>query len=78
MFPSPPSFNSAVEDPIPVSDGFEVFVLYPSFAFVGVPSTAPTPYGLKDSAVYALKGFFAYDMSVIITPPPNNGVKFFY
>ena len=73
-----PHQNDAIKDPISVSDGFEVFLLDPSFSFVRMSSTTPPPYRLKDGVVYILKGFFADDMAKIITPPSNDGVKFSY
>ena len=77
MLLSSSSFDDTMEDPFSVSDGLEVFLLYPSFSFVGVSSLAPSPYGLKDSAIYTLKGFLAYNVAIIVSPPRNNGVELF-
>src|SRR6266566_2416738 len=52
------------KDPISLPDGAEILLLYPLSAFVGMPSSGPSPEGQEDGALDAIEGRFAHHMPV--------------
>ncbi len=63
------------EDPVPVTQRTTIFLLYPSSAFLWVPSSGPLPQGLKNGTIDAIKGRFAHHMPMISGPSPNDSVE---
>ncbi len=65
----------AVEDPMVVGNGGEIFPAYPSWRFVRVPTLGPAPQGLEDRMIHLGKGHFTHHMAVIIGPPAKQRVE---
>ena len=67
--------HGSKEHPLPVSNGTEVFLSYPFFPFMGVPSLCPLPHKLVDGAVNFRVDRFAHDMLVVQRPSPNTRIE---
>ena len=70
--------HCAGEDPVVSSHGREVFLRFPCIGLSRVSSVDPSPDRLVDLFIYRTESFFAYSMSVVVGPAPNNRVELRY
>ena len=68
-------FNGSGKHPIVFSDGFEVFLRSPCIGFSWVSSSGPLSHETVNSVIYSVEGGFAYDVSVIACPSPDDGIE---
>jgi hypothetical protein len=65
----------ALEHPLVVTDGSEVALADPAPAFVRMTPRGPSPPGVEDRMVDVREGPFAHHVTVILGPPPEQGVE---
>ena len=58
--------------------GWEVPLLDPSRAFVRVSAFGPSPHLLPDLPVHVRECILTAHMSVLVRPPPNDGIELTY
>src|SRR5262245_11900322 len=64
----------AVEDPVTMTNGAEVFFFDPLGGLVRMPAFGPAPQGFEDGVVHFGKGLFTDDVPVIVGPAPNERI----
>ncbi len=69
------AFLFSAKHPVPTAFRWEILVLNPAAAFLGMSSFCPAPQGLEDGMINFDKGALARSILMIVRPASNFGIE---